>query len=69
MPEKKWIDAMEMSSELGVPPRTCQRWLKENHAGLFPSAKKIRPSRNSKYIVLFVEVQQAKSQLATDADF
>lgn len=69
MTDKRWMDTKEMAKELGVPSRTCQRWLRINHAGLFPSAKKVRPSMNSKYIVLRSEVEEAKSQLASAEDF
>lgn len=69
MTEKRWISVTEMSEELGVPERTCQRWLKIDYCGLFPSAKKVRPHRNAKWIVLRTEVEEAKSQVAMEEDF
>jgi hypothetical protein len=70
MTEKKWITAQEMSKELGIPARSCQRYLKDNTHGLFPSARKARPLRNSKYVVLLSEVEAAKSQFPKfDEDF
>ena len=69
MAKNKWIGVKEMSVELGVSERTCQRYLKENTFGLFPSAKKVRPFRNSKHIVLRSEVEEAKSQFVTTEDF
>ena len=66
---KQMDDVTEMSKELGIPERTCQRWLKEDHCGLFPSAKKVRPHRNAKWIVLRTEVEEAKSQVAMEEDF
>lgn len=62
----RWMSVDDMAEELNVPARTCQRWLQKNYGGLFPSAKKERLSRTSKWKVLTIEVVDAKSQLNTD---
>lgn len=64
--KSRWMSVDDMSAKLNVPARTCQRWLKNNYGGLFPSAKKERLSRTSKWKVLSSEVTDAQAQLNTD---
>ena len=62
----RWMSVDDMAVQLNVPARTCQRWLQKNYGGLFPSARKERLSRTSKWRVLTTEVIDAQAQLNTD---